>query len=197
MFNCYGLKELHHYLSLPFLSLKRDMLLDQLKRSAQDLLSTASLFETPLPDSSYSDFANNFTKAKSIQQQQQSQQQQTQNKVLAKLGLKPPTSQPTQHQQPNNVDKSKSSASASESTDVQEDVDEGSNNSDDSGSNSKQLTKEEKRRKFREQNGVPEKTASKKSVASKAKDISSASDDMNSFIRDRFLNDIYTFILIT
>ena len=175
MLNCYGLKELHHYLNLPFLSLKRDVLYEQLRRSAEDLLDAAKTLEIVPELTAYSEYANNYTKVKSTQPQ-------TSAKVLEKYGVKSPSSTGAQS----------SAVVKTESIDVIPDVPiskELSSDESDSYSDPKQksLTKEEKRRKFKERNGENSKSEKESKSGSKTKQVreNSGPEDMNAFIRDR------------
>jgi hypothetical protein len=178
MLNCFGLKELHHYLNLPYLSLKRDILYEQLRRSADDLLYAAKTLEVSPENTSYSDYASNYTKVKSTQPQ-------TSAKVLEKYGVKSSANSSTSSSTQN------SSVGQAENVVVTHDVPitkESSSEESNSDSDAKQkvLTKEEKRRKFREKNGGGSKTDAKSVSKTKQMPESSGPDDMNAFIQDRY-----------
>ena len=60
MLNCYGLRELHQYLNLPFLRMKQQLLIEQLSRASSEMVSELHKLEIGLEETKYHEFASTF-----------------------------------------------------------------------------------------------------------------------------------------
>ena len=60
MLNCYGLRELHQYLNLPFLRMKQQLLIEQLSRASGEMVSALNALEVGLVETKYHEFASTF-----------------------------------------------------------------------------------------------------------------------------------------